>query len=94
MEDTKFYEFLLRLTTYLNRTNILAEKFTIQEQEIGLSILAFKHAISTDIFDSLVIPIANKFEERLKLMGEIREANNEFEKTLHEYYAYFKGTVQ
>ena len=94
MEDIRFYEFLLKLTTYLKHTNTLAEKFAFQEEELGKRILNVKHTISKDEFNTIFFPVASLFEERLKLMGEIREANNDFENMLREYYEYFRGTVQ
>lgn len=94
MDDVRFYEFLLKLNTYLRKTNILADKFANQERELGIKILKAKHTVSQDVFDAVFVPIAQIFDERLKLMGEIREANDGFEDSLKEYYAYFKGIVQ
>jgi hypothetical protein len=94
MEDIKFYEFLLKLNTYLRRTNILADKFSTQEKELGVQILNAKYKVSEDEFNAVFVPIAKIFEDRLELMNEIRETNNGFEDSLKEYYEYFKGIVQ
>jgi hypothetical protein len=94
MEDIKFYEFLLKLNTYLRRTNLLADKFSKQEKELGIKILNAKYKVSEDEFNAVFVPIAKIFEDRLKLMDEIRETNNGFEDSLKEYYEYFKGIVQ
>lgn len=94
MNDVRFYEFLLQLNTYLRRSNILTDKFTVQEQELGKKIFEIKSKLPKDIFDSLFVPLAEVFERRVKLMEEIREANDGFEKTLKDYYEDFKGVVQ
>ena len=94
MNDVKFYEFLLKLTTYLKHTNVLADKFAVQEKEIGECILNIKHILPSDVFNEIFVPLAQKFEDRLVIMDEIREANDEFENLLREYYEYFKGIVQ
>lgn len=94
MDEVKFYEFLLKLNTYLRRSNVLADKFAEQEKEIGVKILDAKRAVSQDVFDAIFVPITDLFDKRLKLMDEIREANNGFEDSLQEYYEYYRGTVQ
>ena len=94
MENIKFYEFLLKLSTYLNRSNVLADKFANQEVEIGKHLLNMKRTLPKKVFDEIITPLANRFEDRVKIMVEIREANDGFESLLKEYYDYFKGEVQ
>jgi hypothetical protein len=94
MKDVKVYEFLLKLNTYLRRTNLLTDKFAKQEIELGERILKAKHTVPQDVFDAVFVPIASLFEDRVKLMGEIREANDGFEDSLKEYYEYFRGILQ
>ena len=94
MTDMKTYDFMLQLQTYLRRTNILAEKFGQQEIAIGKSIFNIKNTLPKETFDELFAPLANLFNERVELMNQIREANNDFEELLKNYYEQYRGTLQ
>jgi len=94
MNDVKFYEFLLKLNTYLQRSNILADKFANQELELRGYLQAAQSNLPKKTFDAIFNPMVEMFTHRVAIMNEIVEANDEFEKMLHQYCEYFKGTIQ
>ena len=94
MNDVKFYDFVMQLNTYLRRTNILANKFGLQEMAIGKAIFNVKNKVPQEVFDELFNPLVELFNDRVKIMQEIGEANKDFEELLKQYYEYFKGNIQ
>lgn len=94
MDDVKFYEFILKLNTYLNRMNILASKFMQQEQNLSTSVMRARLALPNDIFDSIFQPLVGELENRVRLLEEMSESNDEFQKQLIELHKSVGGNIQ
>lgn len=94
MEDTKVYDFFLKLNTFLNRQNHLSSKMMDQETELRNSVLAAKSTLSPEVFNQVFKPMVNILENRVKTMNEMKEAAEEFTGHIHEFFEYYKGIVQ
>lgn len=94
MEDIKFYEFILKLNTYLNRMNILAAKFMKQEQNLSMSVAKARLVLPNEIFDDIFQPLIDELENRVKLLEEMSESNDDFQKQLVELHKSIGGTIQ
>jgi hypothetical protein len=94
VEDIRFYDFLLKLNTYLNRMNLLADKFRNQEAKLAKDIAIIQTNIPPEAFSFFFAPLQKNFEDRVKLMTEFQEAGDVFKENLKEFYDLYKGIVQ
>lgn len=94
IDEVRFYEFILKLNTYLNRMNVLAVKFMKQEQNLSNSVLKARINLPKEVFDDIFQPLIDELDNRVKLLQEMSESNDEFQKQLTELHEHFKGIVQ
>lgn len=94
MEDMVLYDFLLKINTYLNRMNIIASKFMAQEQKIAGSVVTARTSLPPEVFAAVFQPLLDELDNRIKLLDDMRESNDEFQKNLTELHNHFRGTIQ
>lgn len=94
MEEIKIYELFLKLNTYLNRQNHLANKMLEQEQELGKRFVFAKTSLPPEVFISIFEPMIEILKTRINTMNEVKEASNGLAESVLEFGNLYKGTVQ
>jgi hypothetical protein len=94
MEDVKFYEFLLKITTYLNRQKLLSDKFMEQEAKLIGLVMGSQISVPPEFFNAVFAPMVDTLNARIETLKELREAGEEFQKQLQEFYNIYKGIIQ
>lgn len=85
--DNKYFEFWLKMNTFLKRQNILTEKMYKQEGQIAVNLIAMKAMIPPDVFKHIIDPLIHLLEERKDLLLEMSESSNEF---MEQMYSFIK----
>ena len=94
MDDIKIYEFFLKLNTFLNRQDHLANRMVKEEIEFSRIIEKAKGALSPEVYQSIFVPMLSVIDKRLQIMAEMIEAGEAMQNHIKEFYEAYKGTVQ
>lgn len=94
MDDIKLYEFILKLNTYLNRVNGLANKLIREEQKLGGMLIAANAVIPTELFNQIFSPMIEIFDRKEQILKDIQESDNVLEDGLKDIFEQYKGIMQ
>jgi hypothetical protein len=94
MDDIRLYDFVLKLNTYLNQINNLAEKLTGEEIKLQSSVLAARMILPNDLFVNIFEPMLPVLEKRMDILKQMQESDDELIKSITQFYSDIKGVTQ
>ena len=94
MDDIKIYDFILKLNTYLNRINGLANKLMGEEIKLQTSVLAARTILPNEIFVNIFEPMVEVLDKRMDILKQMQEADDELVKSMNDFYSSYQGNVQ